>query len=757
MHHTLNTSLLLTTFTVSQIAFAEVVLDGTLGTTGSLPGPHFAIEAHLGHQLDGNLFHSFQDFNLNSHESATFSGANNIGNIISRVTGGNPSNIDGLIRSTIPNANLYFLNPDGIMFGENAKLDVQGSFHASTADYLRLGTDGRFDASQPNKSLLTVAPPSAFGFLDNSPASISKQQSFLAVPEGKTLSFIGGDLTLQDDHLIGRESSMLRAFDGQVNLVSVASKGEVPIEPRNLSDNAFRQLGTIRITNTPITIDDLVSGDNGVNIDVSGNGGGGVYIVGEQIFMENAYVFADTQGTQNGQSITIKAANELVAKGSIITTEAMENSTGNAGNINVAAKQITLSDGTQIASTSRSSGAAGNIIVTANKAVNLSGSFTLFYQGQPIELKSGLSSNTVGTGKGGQITVTTPALILANGSLLTADTQGFGDAGNISLQVDKLILKEGAQINVNAGSQQATKGRGHGGTLTVTAKQAILITGEGSALLSNTFTEGEGGTIVISAPLLEILDKGIIQAGTELKGKGGFISVDVDTLDIRQQGTISTETRLNGLGGNIELQANHINLTEGGTITTSSLGTAVSKAGNMRLHVKESLKMQNGSIKTETINADGGNIHITSPGYLYLINGTITTTVKAIDGNGGNISLTPEFLVLENSRIKADASQGNGGNIQLTTTGIYNFSGEPIEEIITASSELGVDGEIAIDSPEMNLDEFLILPGTFLDISNFMGRCASPRDNYRFTITIADVLPSFSDWLNSPSFYFGDE
>jgi len=753
MYHILKANLLATTLVISHITFADVVLDGTLGSTGSLPGPNFAIDAHLGQQLGNNLFHSFETFNLKHNESAIFSGPDTISNVISRVTGGQASHIDGLLRSKIPNADVYFLNPYGIVFGENARLDVQGSFHASTADYLRLGSDGLFDASQPSNSLLTVAPPSAFGFLDNSPAGISKQRSFLSVPDGKTLSFIGGDLTLQDNHITGREASMLSAFDGQVNLVSVASKGEVPLDPINLSDNAFEQFGIISIMDTPITINNLA---RGANIDVSGKGGGSVYIVGEQIFMENAYVFADTQGAKDGQSITIKATNELVAKGIRVTTEAMKDSTGHAGNISVAAGQITLSDGAQIASTSKSSGTAGNITITADKAVNISGAFTLSFRGQPVELKSGLSSNTVGTGKGGKIVVATPALILGNGSLLAADTKGTGDAGNISLQVDKLTLKEGALISVNAGSQKATQGTGQGGTLTVTAKEAILITGQGSALVNNTFTDGEGGIIVISAPLLEVQDKGTIQAGTQFKGKGGFISLDVDTLNIRQDGTISTETRFKGLGGDIDIQARNINLTEGGTITTSSLGTAISEAGNVRLYVEESLKMQNGSIKTETIHADGGNILMTSPGYLYLINGTITTTVKAIGGHGGNITLSPKFIVLDNSRIKADASKGNGGNIQITTTGIYNFSGEPLEAVITASSELGIDGEIAIDSPDMNLDKFLVvLPDRFFDAGTFIKNCAPQGESYQFiVIPLAGSPPSPYDLRNSPPIDF---
>jgi large exoprotein involved in heme utilization and adhesion len=77
---------------------AEIITDGTLGQNINLPGPDFQITSDLGQQHGGNLFHSFQEFNLNSSESAIFSGPDNVQNIISRVTGGNPSNIDGLIR-----------------------------------------------------------------------------------------------------------------------------------------------------------------------------------------------------------------------------------------------------------------------------------------------------------------------------------------------------------------------------------------------------------------------------------------------------------------------------------------------------------------------------------------------------------------------------------------------------------------------------------------------------------------------------------
>ena len=117
-------------------AHAQIATDGTVGPRIELDGPEFDIRADLGRQAGRNLFHSFDRFSLRTGERATFSGPDQIRNVISRVTGGARSDIDGTIRSTIPGADcdFYFINPPGILFGPNASLDLQGSFHVSTAD-----------------------------------------------------------------------------------------------------------------------------------------------------------------------------------------------------------------------------------------------------------------------------------------------------------------------------------------------------------------------------------------------------------------------------------------------------------------------------------------------------------------------------------------------------------------------------------------------------------------------------------------------
>ena len=132
---------------------AQISLDGTVGPQLTLPGPHYQIGAALGQQHGGNLFHSFSDFNLAAGESATFSGPDSINNVISRVTGGRVSHLDGLLRSTIPGADVYLINPAGIWFGPQASLDISGSFHASSADVLRFEDGGTFNARQPEESV----------------------------------------------------------------------------------------------------------------------------------------------------------------------------------------------------------------------------------------------------------------------------------------------------------------------------------------------------------------------------------------------------------------------------------------------------------------------------------------------------------------------------------------------------------------------------------------------------------------------------
>lgn len=241
-------------------AGAEVIMDGSLGPPGALAGPDYVIPADLGSQMGKNLFHSFADFTIGGDESATFSGPNTVTNIIARVSGGHESIIDGLLRSTIPQANLFLLNPAGVLFGPHASLDLPGSLHVSTADYLTLGPKGHFAAQPAGASELTIDPPAAFGFLGDNPAGISLignsslvgAPNKIAVSEGETISLIGGNLEIS--------ATSLSAPAGRINLISMGAAGEVPCcadlpMPGLIADGEL-----------------MISG--GAIVDVSGTGGG---------------------------------------------------------------------------------------------------------------------------------------------------------------------------------------------------------------------------------------------------------------------------------------------------------------------------------------------------------------------------------------------------------------------------------------------------------------------------------------------------
>jgi len=554
-------------------------------------------------------------------------------------------------------------------------LNIPGSLHVSTADYLRLGEEGRFDATQPERSLLKVAPPSAFGFLDHSPAAISKRHSFLDVPNGKTLSLIGGDLTLQDglvtleteltnltlpDGLVTLNektelTSFIRAWDGQINLVSVASPGEVPVNPQKMPDNAFERFGTILIEDTTTNTDyeTLLKRQIG-NVDTSGAGGGEVYIIGGQIILNNGYVFADTLGEPDGQGITVKATDKLeLSQGARLTTQVVynpsfdEKTTGKAGNITIEAGRIILTDGSQIDSTSQyeTDGAAGDITVYANESLDISGSLSIqFSDGSTEILKSGIVSTTATPGKGGQITISTPTLTMTDNAVIRADTQNSGDAGPISITVDTLTLTDGAQIKTSSGQQNVATETGRGGPLTINAKQRVLITGDNSALLTNAFTSSEGGTIKVSAPFVEIRDNGTIQAGTRGDGNGGYIVLNVDTLYLEQRGFIAADTaKGSGRAGNIEIKAHQ----------------AISLA--------EQNSEAQGNLLTKTMgDGDGGQIDIETPLLTLDQNGIITSQSTGL-GNAGTISINATELSLRDSAITTQSDKSGGGNIVLCT------------------------------------------------------------------------------------------
>ncbi|MDM8561097.1 filamentous hemagglutinin N-terminal domain-containing protein [Candidatus Parabeggiatoa sp. HSG14] len=663
---------------LSAVAYAEVVFDGSLGTAHQLTGPHFVIDANLGQQVGTHLFHSFKAFNLNHPESATFRGPNSIENVISRVTGGQPSYINGLLKSEMPNADMYFINPAGMMFGENARLDIQGSLYISTADYLRLGNNGRFDAINPAKSLLTTAPPSAFGFLDNNIGAIEVNGSLLEIFPRETLAFTGGDIFIRGKTLAFADGKILRggiltSLGGKIHLTSLASQGEVPIQSMDLLNNTFTKLGKITITDS--TQNAMNSVRAFANIDSSGIGGGEIMIKAGQLILDNGYIFADTFGEENGQGVNLQVTDDIILKNAArITTNTYKNNrywgdaSGNAGNINMIANRMSLTEGSQIngGALEYTTGDSGKIHINAKESVLIDGFMIgLNYEGKKNTSNSAISSRTFNDKKGGEINITAHELMMDNVGEIRTETIGSADAGNIFVQVNQLTLKNGAQITANSYKSQ-TQDTGNGGNLIIHANESVLINGLGAILVngkagkqrsgiqSNTFTQGQGGKIILSTPQLRIENNGAIQSGS--KGIGN--------------------------AGNIIITAVH----------------------DMVLH--------QGKITTESEYSAGGDIDIQLNNHLHLIDSEITT--KAAGDNkrdsGGNITIgNPLFSILDNSKLTTTGFQGDGGNIRIAAEHFIESS----DSILNASSTFGRNGEIFIDSTIEDFTGLEVLPSLF--------------------------------------------
>jgi filamentous hemagglutinin family protein len=754
----------------SALTKAEVTLDGTLGPAGSLAGPNFVIPDAVGQTVGLNLFHSFSLFNINTGESATFTGPSSIENVLGRVTGGSSSFIDGLLRTQFENAspNLFLLNPAGVLFGPNASLDVQGSFHVSTADYLKLGEGGRFDATHPENSVLTTAPPEAFGFLgERQPAGIAFHGSDLGVPEGETLSVIGGDIEITG-------GTQLRAPGGRVNVASVASDGKVTLGSDTLATDSFARLGRIDMAQNS-------------TIDVSGEGGGSVFIRGGQFLIDQSLVLSLTNGNMDGKDIDIQLTDELTMKGmSVVATST--SGPGNSGSIAVEAEDIVLEGSSSLTAmaqgTDPGSGDAGDMKVNAGHTAMAQGTDPgsgdagdIKVNAGHLQLKGGSQINTItaGPGQGGTVEVQAENIVLEGRFLeeesvgcptclriegeqtsgLFAITFGSGSGGAIKVNAGRLQLKERANIAAD------TFGFGKGGNVKIAAN-SLRLEG-GSQIGAATFGAEDAGKVFVEAENIILEGKSgefesglFVSAEPGATGDGGNLTIEAVHLRVSDGATITASTFGPGQGGNISIHATDIDLFDGGSIMAKSEGTGLDvendsdagHSGNINIWVSDTFHLFTGSqINVATTQADAGDITLEVGNLLHLSNGSgITTSVAGGRGDGGKITIgnliAPTFVVLDGSQIVAKALAGHGGNIRITSDFFFK---SPDSLVSAASGNPELSGTVVIVAPDTDIIAGLAeLPANFLDAATALTQLCAERSGANVSSLVFrkyEVLP----------------
>lgn len=712
-----------------------------LGTTVAPPpagGTNYQITG--GTRQGPNLFHSFGLFSVGAGDVATFNNETGLptSNILGRITGGQTSNIFGTIRTTdFGAANLFLINPSGWIFGPTASLEVGGSFHVSTADYLRFSDGAKFYADLSQNSVLTSAPPVAFGFLGPA-APISVEGSFLQVPEGQTLSLVAGDVQITG-------AATLLAPSGRVQIGSFAAEGEATVDGLN---GAFANLGRIEISGfASIDASGVPTFDADGNL-LGGTPGGTVLIRGGRLIVDSSAFFADTWGDADGArlGIDLRAREAIVlANGAFAGTQTF--GSGRAGDISLSARTVTLTGGAAIRSQG-GRGPGGDTTVTATASIDISGRDS---EGiEPSQIVTEIRGE--GIGKGGRITLSAPSVALADGGSVFSNARE-GRGGDIVIdKVGRLSVTGGSQIATNTTSSDA-----QGGNVTVTA-DSVALSGAGTSILSVNLcnfncesSRTRGGDISMNVGTLTLGGGAQIQSGafvTDLKSgnvdirardsvvifdgggisshalneKAGPVAISAPIVAM-SNGFIDTGTFGGGDAGDVSVTGKKLTLANGARIGSSSELASTGHGGDIRVTTNDSVSISgsnSGLFSTAAGAGPGGNISITT-GRIQLLDGATissssTGTVNALAGTVNIVA--GELLRMVDSSITTESIVADGGNISIKTTGsLVHLTNSQIATSV--QSGLGAGGNITIGSAHPI--DFLILNNSGIHANAFGG------------------------------------
>jgi filamentous hemagglutinin family protein len=520
------------------------------------------IPAENGQVSGANLLHSFDRFSIPVGSSATFTGPDSIANLIARVTGILPSEIDGLLRSEIVDADLFLLNPNGVMFSSSAIIDINGSLYVSTAQSLVFEDGSRISLSDTGQSTLTTAPPSAFGF-DASPAPIQLKDAILGVDLGEAVTLIGGHVDLQD--------SVVYASEGQLDLLAIKGTADVAIDPASRTPLESSALGDIAI------VDQFAFGENAdlnvrleqrfgtssiFTLDTRGNQGGDISITGDAVHIDRSILTATSSGDSKAGRVFLSANDLTLWNGARIAANAR--GTGSGGEIDIQAGQMSM-DGSQVY-TNGYLGNAGTVTITADQ-IDLTASY-IFAQARDSGFDAGLIQLSGGV------------LNLESASWLSTETvYTFGNAGDIFVDFD--------EINITQGSVLATRSFGTGNSGDIELSGGSLRVDEGFILSgTNSGFSGNSGDISLDLDSILLTNDAVLFSGAYGSGSSGNISVRADSLamDYSRLETISYDL---GTSGDISIVADEIDLTSSrldlSSFSLDQAGSASIAAGSINL------------------------------------------------------------------------------------------------------------------------------------------------------------------------------
>ncbi|NET31578.1 MAG: filamentous hemagglutinin N-terminal domain-containing protein, partial [Cyanothece sp. SIO1E1] len=661
-------------------ARSQVSADSTLSTNVvTTDGLNFTI--NVGNQVGDNLFHSFRAFSVPTNGSARFNHAVDVQNIIARVTGERPSSIDGLIQANAA-ANLFLINPNGLIFGPNAALNIGGSFISSTADSLLFEDGVAFSAVAPEvPPLLTINTPIGLAF-GVTPASVQVQGPGnrlrqdaetgivigddrpigLQVQPNRTLGLIGGEVILAGGNLT--------ALDGRIELGGVAGNSTVTLIPIaqgwSITYDAVENFQDIRLSQA-------------ASINGSGDGGGTIHIQGQNITLAGgAVVLANTLGTEAGESLMIEATDLVEFSGanvqgltSTLITDVMPGTLGRAGSMTITARQLRLNDGAQIRSFNFGQGNSGNLTIQASESVKLRGSDV---DGIGSTLLTEVTRNA--SGNAGNINLVTRQLVLEDGAQISSLNLGQGNSGDVAIQASELITLEGISGNgaFSAIATQVFSGAlGDAGDVTLATGQLVL--DDGAQLASSTSGQGNSGNLAIQAStsieLKGASGAGIptvlgTQVGLRAIGNTGDVIIETDQLRLQDGAFLVSATLGQGDSGNLTLRSRQLRVDDGAQILSATFGQG--NSGNLTIAASESVEIRgvfngerNSIVSTQVAPdaiGDAGDLTIATAA-LRLGDGAQVTSATFGNGSSGNLTIRAS----ESVELMGQSPEGNGSTV----------------------------------------------------------------------------------------------
>lgn len=753
---------LLSGLAVAPPSRAQIVPDDTLPQPSQVDRTADRLRIDGGTTAGDNLFHSFSQFDVPAGLTAEFDNAPNVRHIITRVTGGNPSNLDGILRAN-GTANLYLLNPNGIEIGANAQLDIGGAFVGTTGDLLFADGTQFSAAADGGTPLLSLSVPvgvqlpanaapirvsgpgNGLAYESSLATDRSDRPDGFAVAEGQRLTLVAGGLEMDGGNLsapygrleIGVLSDGVWQFGADNPLDANIDYGSAILRNASSIDASGDGAGEIvlraaqlDLLRGSVVMSDTLGDAAGIGLDIAlrdrlnvldelggvfsagilasvdpaatGDGGSIVLEVPEAV-VEVGILGADTFGGGNAGNFTMRSQS-LIANLSVFSGSSFDTATGNAGQIFLDIDRIVLDEGTQVLAFSSSDSDGGNIVVRADE-LEIRGSRNA-PEGREIVFRSAIAAE------------------------VRADFPS--ESGDITVDVRQLRLIDGGYVATTARSDNADS---RAGNLIVRASESVEILGtnsEGfpSGLFSNTISEAQGANLRVETPDLRVEDGGQVSAGAREDGNGGRVEVFADRIDLigsvafpdivgeensrlrnfllNESGSgfassIISASEGGGRAGSLLVVADTVQLRDGAEITVSSL-TGSGTAGNLDLRANRVALSENSLIRADS-SAALGNITL-SVNDLFLQSGSRVSTNGIAEATGGNIFLTTQTLVaFDNSDITAIADRGRGGRVVVDARGIFGIaprSGLTLASDITASSNLGAafSGVVELNTPD---------------------------------------------------------